>query len=326
MADDPATKRARTWASELQQNEMDTLEKSVLNLVSRMVAGVATKCSDTKQEAEASARATEAQSAAVLEEAEKIKDALTTQAEVQDSIVTINVGGVVHTTSVHTLNAPDTFFSAYFKACWSSRERDEFGHLFLDRDGLLFQHVLDFLRSGKESLRILAESMPGEQYLRRLEAEFEFYGIRVPGVPKTRSYFTFHGGESTDCSRTVASSITRIGATARKNNNYEATPTNTQPRQGAASTIHDGVMITSGGYVNGDVADDPMAMTVHDRALSDVRTFDPAEEIWRHLTDMQFTRFHHASCVVGSGLYILGGTGHRSRIVITGSVNYFNSP
>ncbi|XP_044756569.1 BTB/POZ domain-containing protein KCTD12 [Coccinella septempunctata] len=64
------------------------------------------------------------------------------------SVIELNVGGVCYTTSLATLrNVPDSQLAAIF----TGRQQislDAKGRYFLDRDGVLFRYVLDYLRDG----------------------------------------------------------------------------------------------------------------------------------------------------------------------------------
>ena len=87
------------------------------------------------------------------------------------SIIDLNVGGHLYTTSLTTLTKyPDSMLGAMF----SGRipvAKDSKGNFFIDRDGETFRYVLNFLRSSK--LRLPAE--PHE--LEQLEDEADFYQI-----------------------------------------------------------------------------------------------------------------------------------------------------
>ncbi|XP_023931584.1 uncharacterized protein LOC106171442 [Lingula anatina] len=70
----------------------------------------------------------------------------------QEEIVNVNVGGVVYTTSRSTLlRYPDSMLGAMFSGTMPTT-RDNKGNYFIDRDGVLFRYVLNFLRSGDLSL------------------------------------------------------------------------------------------------------------------------------------------------------------------------------
>ncbi|XP_064156411.1 BTB/POZ domain-containing protein KCTD6 isoform X1 [Anguilla rostrata] len=66
--------------------------------------------------------------------------------------VTLNVGGHLYTTSLSTLQRyPDSMLGAMFGGDFPSA-RDAQGHYFIDRDGPLFRHVLNFLRTSELTL------------------------------------------------------------------------------------------------------------------------------------------------------------------------------
>lgn len=88
-------------------------------------------------------------------------------------VVDLNVGGVLYTTTADTLRGhPD---SKLHELCFAKRRRDAKGRLFLDRDGVLFRYVLDFLRDG---CVVLPDSFRERERLRR-EAEWLGLGKMV---------------------------------------------------------------------------------------------------------------------------------------------------
>ncbi|XP_062983487.1 BTB/POZ domain-containing protein KCTD4 [Elgaria multicarinata webbii] len=84
------------------------------------------------------------------------------------SPVTLNVGGYLYVTQKQTLTKhPDSFLERVANGkilCPSDAD----GHYFIDRDGLLFRHVLNFLRNGE---LLLPEGFKENQLLAQ-EAEF----------------------------------------------------------------------------------------------------------------------------------------------------------
>ncbi|CAH1232508.1 KCTD4 [Branchiostoma lanceolatum] len=94
-------------------------------------------------------------------------------------IVALNVGGHFYTTTRSTLTKYDSRLSAMFGHSQSGYNvtsvdilRDERGRYFIDRDGMVFRHVLNFLRLGE---LVLPE---GFKELCLLEKEATFYQIR----------------------------------------------------------------------------------------------------------------------------------------------------
>uniref|UniRef100_A0A8C5S3U4 Potassium channel tetramerization domain containing 4 n=1 Tax=Laticauda laticaudata TaxID=8630 RepID=A0A8C5S3U4_LATLA len=84
------------------------------------------------------------------------------------SLVTLNIGGYLYVTQRQTLTKyADSFLERVVNGktlCPSDAE----GHFFIDRDGLLFRHVLNFLRNGE---LLLPEGFKENQLLAQ-EAEF----------------------------------------------------------------------------------------------------------------------------------------------------------
>ena len=70
----------------------------------------------------------------------------------QNHIIRLNVGGVIHTTTRMTLcTYPESMLGAMFSGDFGAT-MDENGHYFIDRDGEIFKHVLNFLRSNRITL------------------------------------------------------------------------------------------------------------------------------------------------------------------------------
>lgn len=92
------------------------------------------------------------------------------------SIVELNVGGVFYTTTLSTLTSEvDSHLAAIFSEKINLK-KDAKGKFFLDRDGVLFRYVLDFLRN---QALVLPE---GFRERDRLVQEADFYGL--PGLKK----------------------------------------------------------------------------------------------------------------------------------------------
>ncbi|KAH9488792.1 BTB/POZ domain-containing protein kctd12 [Bulinus truncatus] len=94
------------------------------------------------------------------------------------SIVELNVGGVYYSTSLETLrNEPDSLLAKIFSDANRHKAiRDAKGKYFLDRDGVLFRYILDYLRNLK---LILPENFHEKDRLRQ-EAEY----FQLPNLVK----------------------------------------------------------------------------------------------------------------------------------------------
>ena len=89
------------------------------------------------------------------------------------SPIELNVGGVMYTTSLDTLlKQPDSLLASLFKESPQSRlVRDTKGKVFIDRDGVLFRYILDYLRNLK---LVLPENFHERD---RLKQEAEYFQL-----------------------------------------------------------------------------------------------------------------------------------------------------
>eukprot|EP01062_Namystynia_karyoxenos_P017824 TRINITY_DN16600_c0_g1_i1.p2 TRINITY_DN16600_c0_g1~~TRINITY_DN16600_c0_g1_i1.p2 ORF type:complete len:301 (+),score=88.36 TRINITY_DN16600_c0_g1_i1:77-904(+) len=89
------------------------------------------------------------------------------------TVVDLNVGGVPYTTSLATLRKhPRSALAQMFGEPFACH-RDRQGRWFIDRNGALFEHVLDFLRDGA-----LHGVLPHDgALLARVAAELAWYGL-----------------------------------------------------------------------------------------------------------------------------------------------------
>jgi hypothetical protein len=75
-----------------------------------------------------------------------------THKEAQERRIELNIGGFRFETSVQTLRRlPHTFFDAYFSGRYTQDVCND-GSIFVDRDGELFGHVLEYMRDGHISV------------------------------------------------------------------------------------------------------------------------------------------------------------------------------
>jgi hypothetical protein len=87
-----------------------------------------------------------------------------------NDVLTVNVGGVVYTTTKKTLlSVPDTYFAALLSPAGGAEAKQS---VFIDRDGANFSYILNYLRD-KESLVLPRD----EEIKKRLLVEARFYGL-----------------------------------------------------------------------------------------------------------------------------------------------------
>lgn len=89
-----------------------------------------------------------------------------------DSMVMVNVGGVLYTTTSFTLQKyPDSMLGALMSGKFQTTH-DAQGNVFIDRDGHIFRHILNFLRTS-------ALCLPSDfTEMELLYAEADFYQIK----------------------------------------------------------------------------------------------------------------------------------------------------
>ena len=111
---------------------------------------------------------------------------------VADGKVILDVGGEKYSTSVDTLTRErNTFFTALFSKQWKLARDPVDNSIFIDRDGKLFQHILNYLRTRTVPLDVMSnESL---QQCLIVEAEyFRLHGLIsiVTEQRRMETYFT----------------------------------------------------------------------------------------------------------------------------------------
>lgn len=90
------------------------------------------------------------------------------------AVVELNVGGVSYTTTLETLKSqPDSQLYAIFTGR-EAIQKDAKNRYFLDKDGVLFRYVLDFLRDGNI---ILPECFRERERLMKEAEKLQLHGM-----------------------------------------------------------------------------------------------------------------------------------------------------
>jgi hypothetical protein len=94
-------------------------------------------------------------------------------------IVHLNVGGQLFIATLSTLSVRgDNFFSSLLSG-YIGVVKDEQGRIYVNRPPDLFVPILDYLRTGRVTLRGLDEGS--------VRAEAAFYGVQIPPIPERKT-------------------------------------------------------------------------------------------------------------------------------------------
>ena len=116
--------------------------------------------------------------------------------------VELDVGGLRNATSVESLRRiTHTFLDAYYSGRYPVEESGD-SSVFIDRDGRLFEHVLEYLRDDVVTEWQEDAGTTDMGLLRRMKREFGFYSVEVaaekgPAAGEGMAFVV--GGENTEC-------------------------------------------------------------------------------------------------------------------------------
>ncbi|CEM14152.1 unnamed protein product [Vitrella brassicaformis CCMP3155] len=255
-----------------------------------------------------------------------------------ETMVDLNVGGVIFETSRHTLIQQS---GSYLEALLSGRHpvsRDRQGRIFIDRDSELFRVVLNFLRNpavpptprdDSESVSVCKEAefygirfFPfslvfavgghnGMEHLRAMEVLDVGQQCWRPCRPMTteRTYFGsavlhnrlyVYGGQNLDYK---ALCETEVYDCLR--DNWMLGPSLNVPRRNTCGAALGERLFAIGGFDGANI-------------LSSVESYDPRMKNWMEITPLTTPRSSALCSVQGDRLFVLGGTrGERLRTVET---------
>jgi hypothetical protein len=105
----------------------------------------------------------------------------------EDDVVDLNVGGTLYSTTRATLLRYDSMLARMFSGRHEIKRRPD-GRIFIDRDGEVFRHILNYLRDGELDVEHLDEGT-----LKQLKREAAYFCLheleaRLAGNKPT----TFH--------------------------------------------------------------------------------------------------------------------------------------
>ena len=123
-------------------------------------------------------------------------------------IIQLNVGGTFYTTTRHTLMTYQDSMLANMVSSDIPTTKDAQGRIFIDRDGKLFNHILNFLRNSKLSLPDnfnVLESLGDEADFYQIQPMIDaIKEVKPEGCKRTRryirvEYFIYDYSRSTHC-------------------------------------------------------------------------------------------------------------------------------
>jgi hypothetical protein len=225
--------------------------------------------------------------------------AMHTHKEAQDGHVELNIGGYRFQTTVQTLRRlPHTFFDAYFSGRYAQDVCND-GSIFVDRDGVHFGHILEFMRDGVVSV---AEpgARPSISLLRALKREFGFYCIELtaeqPPVPEQlEATFAMGGTGPLD---EIFSNMEQYDPSSGQWNEVASMIT---PRTHFSACAVAGELYVTGG--TNDI----------EQCMSHVEKYSPSSNTWSAVASMPAGHRFHATVASGFSIYVLGGLTDNGR-------------
>ena len=209
----------------------------------------------------------------------------------QGSRVALNVGGVRYETSIATLRSvPNTMLDAMFSGRYAMEPDDGAGAHFLDRDGLLFRYVLEYLRDG---VSVLEEAAGDVRLLRALKREFGYFAIELEPQqqPSSRAVYAVGG-----------TNMFGYLSSMEKYDPATGTWTPVAPMLAAKNSLYacavGGRVFVFGGI---EIRDG----TTH--VSSETHRYDPATDAWVSVAPMPAARDGLCACAVRDFVYVMGG-------------------
>ncbi|ORM42280.1 Influenza virus NS1A-binding -like protein B [Babesia sp. Xinjiang] len=196
------------------------------------------------------------------------------------TMVDINVGGVVFETSRHTLARQPTSFLANLVSGRHEVGRDRQGRIFLDRDYELFRVILNFMRNPEclPSPRDLAESI-------LLLNEAAYYKIKFSPYPLAICL----GGHDSHSPMAAVEILDRENMCWRN-----CSPMQT-PRMYFGAGVLNNFVYVFGGH------------NLDYKALCDTEMYDRLRDTWHSTASLKQARRNNGGCTLGDRLFCVGG-------------------
>lgn len=197
-----------------------------------------------------------------------------------ETVVDINVGGVVFESARHTLTQQPGSLLERLMTGRAQAPRDRDGRIFLDRDSALFRTILNFLRdpATPPSSRDAMES-------EALAQEAAYYSIRFFPFPLVYAVGGHDG----------ASHLTATEVLDVENQRWRpCRPMRTQRSYFGAETLHSRLYLFGG-------------QNLEYKALCETECFDCLRGTWMGGSDLNVPRRNCASAMVDSRVYAIGG-------------------
>ena len=96
------------------------------------------------------------------------------QNKISESLVSLNIGGILYTTSLSTLTREENSLFAVMFSGQHALKRQPDGTYFIDRDGMNFRYILNYLRVGGEAIHTIPED---ERVVREIVREAKHYQL-----------------------------------------------------------------------------------------------------------------------------------------------------
>jgi N-acetylneuraminic acid mutarotase len=201
--------------------------------------------------------------------------------DVQNSQVTLDVGGHLFKTSISTLRkTPGSMLDAMFSGRYQVNSEDD-GSVFIDRDGSRFTYLLDYFRDG---------SLPDNasvSLLRQLKREFAFYAVEV--YQQQEVAFVVGGIDENDKCLTSTHMFNPLDKT------WSPVASMKKCRDSFGMAVVSGEI-----YVSGGLSKD------YD-CISSMERYNPTTNVWSEAASMPTDRCCHGAAVIDGRLYIVGG-------------------